>query len=376
MSTPCSDLMFVLFVAYCISVFVQMFYYLWFYLSPVLLRPVKEAETLPPVSVIICARNEAENLKLYLPHILEQDYPSFEVIVVNDCSEDDSYSVLGEFLQKYPNLKLSSVTRDPRFDHGKKFAQFIGIKAASNEILLFTDADCYPVSNRWIRRTVSNFSPETEIVLGYGGLTPDKGFLNYYQRYETMFIALQYTGMAIRGIPYMGVGRNLAYRKDLYFRNRGVSNLLKLASGDDDLFVNANATPSSVKVEISKEAHTRSAASKNTSAWVKRKIRHLSTAKYYKPLHKALLLLEPLSRVAFYILFVIIISGLCLWQYALGIFIARLFTVYTVFYLTGNKFEEKGILPGLLIFDIVSPFINLVLYSGTFTSSKGKVSWK
>ncbi|MGQ9619432.1 MAG: glycosyltransferase [Bacteroidales bacterium] len=328
------------------------------------------------MSVIICARNEAENLKKFLPAVLEQDYPVFEVIVVNDCSEDDSYRVLGEMLIKYPHLKISTINKDPRFSHAKKFAQFIGIRAASYEILLFTDADCYPVSRQWIRSMASDFSPGTDFVLGYGGYIHSKGLLNLYQRWETLFIAVQYMGMAIRGIPYMGVGRNLAYRKEVFLKNRGFRNHVHTASGDDDLFVNTNAKASAVRVEFRPKSHTRSIPSQSLKEWGKRKTRHLSTAKYYKTLHKILLAIEPASRVVFYAFFVILISSIYLWQYVLALFFIRLVMIHIILYINGKKFEEKGILPVILIFDIVSPLINLVLYSGTFRSKKVQAIWK
>jgi glycosyltransferase involved in cell wall biosynthesis len=140
----------VLFLVFAVSAAIQLFYYLWFYLAPVIYKPTETKAKVQPVSVIICARNEAENLRQFLPAILEQDYPDYEVIVVNDCSEDNSYEVLGSYLKKYPHLRVSNVNKDPQYTHNKKFAQFIGIKAAKNELLLFTDADCRPETAKWI----------------------------------------------------------------------------------------------------------------------------------------------------------------------------------------------------------------------------------
>ncbi len=366
----------VTFVIFIVLAGIQLFYYLFFYLAPALQKHGSENNEFPPVSVIICARNEAENLKKFLPEILGQDYPTYEVIVVNDSSEDDTYRILGEYIQKYPHLKVTTVNKDHRFDHGKKFAQFIGIKAAKYDILLFTDADCYPVSNQWIKRMASNFKPQTEFVLGYGGYIPDKGLLNLYQRYETLFIAMQYTGMAIRGIPYMGVGRNLAYRKNVFFLNKGFGRHFNLASGDDDLFVNKNARLGTVSVEINQEAHIRSIPATDSITWMKRKIRHMSTAKYYKPLHKLLLLIEPFSRIAFYVLFIYLISSHYLMEYVLGIFILRFITLHGIFYLNSRKFNENGIIKAIFLFDIFSPVINLILYSGVIRSKNAQKAWK
>jgi glycosyltransferase involved in cell wall biosynthesis len=366
----------VLFIVFCSAAAVQLFYYLWFYLAPALFTRSEKSKATPPVTVIICARNEAVNLANFLPSVLEQDYPEFEVIVVNDCSEDRSDDVLGKFLLKYPNLRVSSITKDPKFTHNKKFAQFIGIKAASHDILLFTDADCKPESSRWISHMVSDFTEKTEFVLGYGGFSTEKGLLNSYIRYDCMFIAMQYLGMAIRGIPYMGVGRNLAYRKDVFFRNKGFGNHNHVVSGDDDLFVNSNASDSNTAVEFCHESHTRSVPAATTGEWVKQKYRHLTTAKYYRLRDRILLSIEPFSRMLFYTLFIIIISLLYLWPYVLGVFVVRLAVQITVFELTRRKLNEKRILLQSVIFDIFSPLINMALYIGTFRVSESKAKWK
>ena len=174
--------LFVLFIIFLSAGAVQLFYHLFYYLSVYLYKiPVNEAVK-HPVSVIICARNESENLINFLPSVLNQDYPDYEVIVVNDCSEDNSYIVLGNFLKQYPHLRISTVNKDPKFTHNKKFAQFIGIKAAKNDILLFTDADCHPESDKWLEGMTSHFSDKTNFILGYGGYQKEKGFLNKYIR--------------------------------------------------------------------------------------------------------------------------------------------------------------------------------------------------
>lgn len=370
------SLMMALFIVFCVAAALQLFYYLWYYLAPVFFKSDEKEPSPEPVSVIICARNEAENLRRFLPSVLEQDYPSFEVIVVNDCSEDSTDDLLGELLPRYPNLRISSINRDPRFTHSKKFAQFIGIRAAENELLLFTDADCKPESDKWVEKMVSNFSPETEFVLGYGGFMKDKGLLNLYIRFDSLFIAMQYLGMAIRGIPYMGVGRNLAWRKSVFFRNKGFGAHNHLASGDDDLFVNANASSACTKVEFSFEAHTRSLPARTTGEWVKQKLRHLTTARFYRVRDKILLTLEPLSRVLFYSLFIYLLASLYLWPYLLGILGLRLMIQMVTFIMISKRLNEPGIYMFSPIYDFFSPLINISLYLSTFRNRAGKTKWK
>ncbi len=365
-----------LFIIFCFSAAIQLFYYLYFYLAPALVKRRSLPSCNKPVSIIICARNEEENLKKFLPAVLEQDYPDFEVIVVNDCSEDDTYSVLGEFLRRYPNLRISDINKDPKFTHNKKFAQFIGIKAAKNEILLFTDADCNPESGKWVEGIVSHFNEKTDFVLGYGGYAVKKGLLNKYIRYDSMTIAMQYMGMAIRGVPYMGVGRNLAYRRSLFFKNKGFGTHNHIVSGDDDLFVNKYAIKNNTAVEFGKETHTRSVPPASFRELFTQKKRHLTTAHHYKLRDKIILITEPATRTIFYITLVALLSGLFMWPYVIIIFSLRLLIQIVVFVLAQRRFNEPLLLVYSLFFDIFSPYLNSLFYVSKFRQSNNVVKWK
>ena len=369
-------IIFIFFLVYCTAAAIQLCYWLWFYLSPVLYKTPLIDKKNEPVSIIICARNEANNLKRFLPSILEQNYSSYEVIVVNDCSEDSSDDVLGELLMKYKHLRVSSINKDPKFTHNKKFAQFIGIKAASNELLVFTDADCQPESENWLSYMTSNFDENTDIVLGYGGYLNEKGLLNKYIRFDTMFIAMQYTGMALKGVPYMGVGRNLAYRRSVFFRNKGFGAHNHIISGDDDLFVNSVASKLNTKVELRTDSHTRSVPSATFTEFLKQKLRHLTTAKFYKTRHKLLLLLEPSARMIFYGLFVIQVSMLFLWPYITAIFGISFIIQMIILSKVQNRLNERGLLFLSIIFDIFSPLINGIIYFSQMSNRAGRSKWK
>lgn len=371
---------YVLFLAvfsiFALAAAIQLFYYLFFYLKVYLYKPKEIKISKQPVSIIICARNEAENLANFLPSVLEQDYPDYEVIVVNDCSEDNSSDILGKFLLKYPNLKISTVNRDPIFAHNKKFAQFIGIKAAKNDILLFTDADCQPVSDKWLEGMTSHFEDNITFVLGYGGYFNKKGLLNKYIRYDSSTIAMQYLGMAIRGIPYMGVGRNLAYRRSVFFASKGFGVHNHIISGDDDLFVNTNAIRRNVCVEFGINTHTRSVPSSGLKQWITQKKRHLTTAPYYKFRDKLLLITEPLTRILFYSAFIILLSFSFLWPYVIGVFGLRFLTQIIVFTLVQKKLHEPGLIIYSLFFDIFSPVINGIIFLSNLRNRSGKNRWK
>jgi glycosyltransferase involved in cell wall biosynthesis len=368
--------LYITFIVFCSSAAIQLFYYLFYYLAVWFYKPSVNNTKRQPVSVIICARNEAENLKKFLPAVLEQDYSDYEVIVVNDCSEDNSYLILGNYLLQYPHLRISTVNKDPKFTHNKKFAQFIGIKAAKNDILLFTDADCHPESDKWLESMTSHFHEKTDFVLGYGGYINKKGVLNKYIRFDCLSIAMQYLGMAIRGIPYMGVGRNLAYRRSLFFANNGYGAHNHLISGDDDLFVNSNATKANTAVEFRKDTHTRSVPSSDLKEWIIQKKRHLTTAPYYRLRDKLILIIEPATRVLFYTSLIILLCFRYDWILVSAIFALRLLTQFTVYYLAQKKLNEPGLMPYLLLFDMFSPLLNGILFVSNSGSKSGKNRWR
>jgi biofilm PGA synthesis N-glycosyltransferase PgaC len=237
---------------------IQLIYYLGIYSRLVFFAAKPSLAVIEPVSVIICARNEADNLEKYLPAVLSQQYPAFEVIVVNDGSSDETEDLLRRFMGQYPHLRTTIIREDKKFSHSKKLAVTIGIKSAKHDILVFTDADCEPASNQWLKKIASNFTGDKKIVLGYGGYFSRKDFLNKYIRYDTLTIAMQYLSFAISGFPYMGVGRNIAYRKSFFYKTAGFSRHLHILSGDDDLFVNENANKQNTAVEFSHDSHTRS----------------------------------------------------------------------------------------------------------------------
>jgi cellulose synthase/poly-beta-1,6-N-acetylglucosamine synthase-like glycosyltransferase len=366
----------VIFTLLLLSAAIQLFYYLWFYLPVCFHKSPSPQPGKKPVSVIICARNEAANLDVFLPSVLTQDYPDYEVIVVNDCSEDNTYDVLGKYLREYPRLKISNVNKDPKFTHNKKFAQFIGIKAAKNELLLFTDADCRPVSGKWIELMTSSFDDKTDFILGHGGYLTSKGLLNKYIRYDNMTIAIQYLGMATRGVPYMGVGRNLAYRRSVFFNNKGFGSHNHLLSGDDDLFVNTNACKENTRVEFREEAHTRSVPSPDLGKWITQKKRHFTTAPYYKLRDKLLLIPEPLSRVILYSSIIILLSSLFMWIQTLVIFGIRLTCQVIVMAISARRLKEPGIVAYSLLFDIFSPVINTIIFISSARKFSATNQWK
>jgi len=295
-------------------------------------KPLPELpEAVIPISVIISARNEIENLTQNLPAILNQQYADFEVIVVNDCSFDGSAQLLEEFEAQYPRLKVVTVTESRKFKTGKKFALTMGIKAAKNDCMLFTDADCQPASENWVAYMAANFvNPETQIVLGYSPYYRKKGLLNSLIRFETIKTAINYLSAAMRGNAYMGVGRNLGYSKEL-FSAKGFASHMHIMSGDDDLFVNQNATPTNTVIEVHPQSLIFSEPKTSFSAWFRQKRRHMGAGKLYRGKHKRMLATDALSGFLFYVLFFSCLAGKPAMYIAISLFIVRWLTQILVY---------------------------------------------
>jgi glycosyltransferase involved in cell wall biosynthesis len=285
------------------SLLVQLIYY-WAVFAWVSFFKNKKAERShsdqPPVSIVISARNEYLKLERNLPLLFAQDYQDFEVVVVNDCSDDGSEEMLDDYARREPRLKLVHIRQSLNFFQGKKFPLSIGIKSAKNEILLLTDADCAPRSNQWINAMVASYREKTEMVLGYGPYQKKSGILNLLIRFDTLHIGLQYLSYALAGAPYMGVGRNLSYRKSLFLKNKGFTSHYSIPSGDDDLFVAKVANKKNTRIVIHEDSRTYSEPSKNFAAWVRQKRRHLSTGKYYSGGVKFKLGLYYFTQFSFY----------------------------------------------------------------------------
>ncbi|KPK87046.1 MAG: hypothetical protein AMS27_03500 [Bacteroides sp. SM23_62_1] len=354
---------------------IQMLFWLLIYARIIFYHPASLKIRKTPVSVIICARNEEQNLRKNLPLILNQQYADFEVVVINDCSNDGTEDFLNELTREYSFLKTTTIKEDKKFRHGKKLALTIGIKSASHEWLLLTDADCRPESEYWIDRMQRNFTSGTSIVLGYGGFYTHKGLLNIIIRFDTLYIAMQYFSYALAGLPYMGVGRNLAYRKELFFNNKGFASHSHLASGDDDLFVNETATAKNTRIELRPESHTRSEPKQSWADWYYQKKRHLTTGPRYKPLIKFLLGFENLTRILFYSLFLYLAIKATWIMVILGLFIIRLTILLSFFKIMSLRLNEKHLLVPSPILDFLLPFLNIFILFSNYVEARRR-RWK
>lgn len=354
---------------------VQIAFYLFLYTGVIFFKKKTPSKVLKPLSVIISARNESENLKKFLPNVLNQTYFDFEVIVVNDRSDDDTSVILHEFKHQFENLKIIEVDSISE-SSGKKDALTLGINSSKNEYLVFTDADCYPISKNWLINIYQSYTDKTEIILGYGAYENERGFLNKIIRFETLVIAMQYFSYAVKGFTYMGVGRNLSYKKSIFIRNNGFESHKDLQSGDDDLFVNETSTKENISVCLDKESKTISVPKRTFNEYINQKRRHFQTAFRYKTKHKLLMGLEVFSRLIFYLTLICLLVINKWFILVTALYIIRLLTQYGIIGLFSKKMNEKKISIFIPIFDILIPILNLFAVVGTYFNKDKEIKWK
>lgn len=355
---------------------IQLYYILFVYSKLARHRSTSDdAAPHPPLSVIICARNEEENLRTFLLSVLAQDYPEFEVILVNDYSEDDSKWLLKEFMATHPNLRVIEIAEHIRLKHGKKFAVTLGVKGAQYEHLVFTDADCQPQSDQWLRKMAAAFSSDKEIVLGYSPYLKQDGLLGLLIQFETFHTAMSYLSYALKGNAYMGVGRNMAYTKSLFFKGKGFASHMHIPSGDDDLFVNQNATRTNTAICIDPDAHVWSKPKETFTAYYRQKTRHAGASKAYKSGHRRMLARQLISAVLFYLACIVCVAVLPLyWPYVLGMYLLRLVAQTLVYYPIMSKLQVKQLFWWLPLADVF--FYFYICINGFFALFKNDVQWK
>jgi len=334
---------------------------------------VGAAQTPHPVSVIVCAHDEEDNLRELIPLLLAQDHPEFEVIIVEDRCNDGTYDYLRQITAEDPRIKMVRVLHKPDHITGKKFGLTLGIRAAKYEWLLFTDADCRPVGSRWVKSMTEHYSNQTQIVLGFSPYEKRPGWLNSFIRFESLLTGIQMVSLANLGRPYMGVGRNLAYTKSLFFLNKGFNSHLDITGGDDDLFVNRQSSKQNTLVSIGPESITLSKPKLRWHDFLHQKLRHLSVGKRYKLLDKIILALFSVSWLLswFFVAPVIIFSQAGL---IAAFFILRWILLGILFYTGSRKLGGSMELWKVPFLDFIFTFYYLV--TGLRALVVKRIRWK
>ena len=353
----------ILLVSFIIVISIQIAYYLFLFGSFSFGKNTKNNSTKIPVSIIVCAKNEAENIKEYFPLLITQNYPEFEIVLIDDASSDETLDLFEEYEKQHSNVRVVKVANNETFWGNKKYALTLGIKVSKYEHLLFIDADCKPQSKEWITLMTSNFTDKKTIVLGYGAYNKVKNsFLNKLIRFETLMTAVQYFSWAKNGSPYMGVGRNLAYKKEEFYNVNGFIDHMKIRSGDDDLFINQASTKTNTAICFNANSFTYSAPKTTFKDWINQKRRHISTAKHYKTFDKFQLGLFYTSQLLFIILSVLLLAL----QFQFIIVIALIALRYLIAWISlgysASKLKEKDVMYWFPIIEIILIFTQINLF--------------
>jgi cellulose synthase/poly-beta-1,6-N-acetylglucosamine synthase-like glycosyltransferase len=368
------DLFSVIFLIFLFFVAIQLSYVAFIFLRLAFFKGKKTvASTLMPISIIIAARNESDNLYDNLPFILTQDYPEFEVIIVNNQSVDESAWLLKALCLQHKNLKVVEIGKNKHLLPGKKLPITLGVKAAKYEKMVFTDADCKPASNQWLRIMSETFTENNQIILGYAPYFRTKGIINRIIRYDTAFIGVSYLSFALAKMPYMGVGRNLAYTKKVFESARGFKSHYSLPSGDDDLFIQEAAVNQNYTIQISPQTFCYSKASETWKGWVRQKTRHYSTSSRYKVIKKALLGIYPISLLLVWLTFVILLFNAKWFATSLILFGCMIIVKWLIQGKCLRTLNEKGFALAFPLWDLGHALLMPMLYN--FSDHKRYKKW-
>ena len=368
---------FIVLVCFGITLLIQLFYH-WGVFSKVAFykkKPnPKEDAALEPVSVVICARDAYEYLTELVPALLSQDYPDFEIVIVNDCSDDETEEYLKDLERKEPRIKPVQLKQHLNFFNGKKFPLSMGIKSAKNDLLILTECNCMPTNNQWLRSVVNCYASKTEIVIGYSPYVQKKSTLNRLMRFDALQQGLLYLSAALKRHPYMGIGRNLSYRKELFYRNKGFISHYTTSVGDDDLFIGQAANKKNTEVLIDAENAIRTTPTGSFRLWMRQKSSRYSTIPKYSLRARFSLSLFYVSQFVFYASFIALLFLNPAFALSFGavsyipvlvfFFLLRFSTQLFIYHKASRRLGEKGLLPGLLIYDllftILSPLFRLM----------------
>ena len=353
-----------------VSFIILCLYYLVAYARPLFSnRPQKaiEAADKVPVSIIVYAQNDSENLKKHLPALLTQDYPEYQVVVINDGSTDDTDDTLKFFQNEFKHLYFTYVPSYARYLSRRKLAFTLGAKAAKHEILIFTEAYCEPINDQWLTAIMSSYTPETNIVLGYCKYGNYKGLMHKLIAYDNLLSGLRYLSSVLFHHPYTGNGRNLSYRKDLFFKNKGYYKSLNLLPGEDDLFVNETATGKNTRVSYSPNSLTEMDKIEDFRVWKGMKVSRATTQKYYKG---KTLTFYHFETTCFFLFQAAAIASMAIgltghWMLsviAFLLYVIRFVIKANVFSRSAKMLQQSGNIKWLFLLEFVQPMFNTYVH--------------
>lgn len=325
--------------------------------------PIKKKEIgeKNPISVIVYARNHAAYLENNIPEWLSQEDAAFELVLVNDCSWDDTEDLLRSLAVTYPQVKIVNVPIDDRFRRTKKYALTLGIKAAQYEQILFIEADYLPRSKKWIAHMQANFTENTELVLGYAPFPAATTFSTLLRRFDHFMTALYSLSFAIKGKAFSGYGQNIAFTKTTFFAGKGYASHMHLTYGETDFFINQHATRKNTRVEINPASHVLSDKKQSYAQFVKDKFTRMDSQKLFTLGNRLRLQIGVYTAVLFYLISAgLLILGFS-WPVVLAIYLFRLLLQYAVYFKIAKRLKHPNLQWAMPILEPIYLLQNMAL---------------
>ncbi|MDQ1771381.1 glycosyltransferase [Labilibaculum sp. A4] len=359
----------VLLVAFCVQMLYQLRYIQLFKKEKKTNHNIKTE----PVSIVICVKNEGCYLQENLSLFLEQEYPDFELILVNDGSEDETETIIKEFQKRYPHLRSTKIPLDDKFQHNKKLALSIGIKAAKNEKIIFTNIHSKPSSSKWLQEFVNSWDKGVHI--GYANFENKKGFFYNFLKFDLLSKNIKSAGFASSGNAHSGNGDNLGYKKSDFFANKGFVKHSHFEAGYDHLMVFQLAKLSGASVCLQPEAKINLSSICAFDQWI-RINRHYYKCRKYLPFKIRLLTdLEPISKMIFYSISIYALLFTHLYFFVAIIYLTKIILIGTLFKISTRHLKEENLFLSSYLYEIFVLFSKIYFLSTNFILSKSN-QWK
>lgn len=315
---------------------------------------------LQAISIVICSKNNAEDLKENLPYFLEQDYPNYEVIVVNDGCVDDTDIVIKALQNKYDHLRTTRIPLDERFSHNKKLAQTIGIKGAKNENIIFSNPNCKPASKLWLQNLAKNWDKSVHI--GYSNFENQKKFGTNLLKNDILKRWTKAICFSSTGKTYYGNGNNMGYLKEDFFANKGFAKHSQFEAGYDHLMAYRLSKKSGSSTYISPESKVFLPTRNPFEIWANEQKYYYQSRKYISKKIKFLLDLDSTSHFFLYLSMVFCLIFTNLYLITALVFLTCIFIAGIRFKIISSNLKEENLFLSSYICGMIIPLWKVSYY--------------
>lgn len=364
----------VFFLVYCIRLI-----YLLLSRGKIILAGKREGianeKAMQPVSVILTARNEEENLKRILPQLLQFVNIEYEVVAVDDYSQDNTFTVLGAFNHKFSHLKISSLNEETRFSI--KLAQNIALKSAKNDWVLIAPVSAANFEKDWLMSFAGNTTTSNRnLLISYSSIKPEKGYYNSLLRIENFMQHIKSAGFILNKVPFVYHEDNIAFKKDQYFALGGFGFNVKEHYANLELIVNSFIKKHSTVVLFNQETKLIKEENATRESYVELLYKSFRIEHHLVSWKKIILRLEELTSLLFLPLLILLLSiKLALWPLVTVLLGLLFLTQIVTIKLLLNRLNERKIFISSLLYGLFMPYIK-PFYRWLFSKHNRKNKWR